>query len=367
MKDVEKTDFDRDNSIKRLRRRKRNMGLYGLVVIIIVLGLGIAISCTFLFNITEIKIDGSSMEYTSGKILEQSGVNLGDNLIKLDADKVRQNLLELEYIEDAQVNIDFPSTLEMIIEPCIPAFYVNYDLGTILISGKGKVLENSVMTKDDLPVIYGYEPLPPLKGDIIDTEDEKQKEVFNEFIKVIYERGGGEKIKSIDMRNRSNVIITFRDGNVFRMGSWNDFEYKLTLAERVIAETGKIGYITMVGTNQCSFRTTDGSFSSSVVTTQPAVTQSAAGTETTVTTTAEIPDYNEYEDEYENENEYENEDEDINPEENENFSEPESESEPEPESAPAPEPYTENIIAPEDNGENITLPPDDPLAVFPNE
>ena len=41
MKDVEKVNIERENSIKRLRRRKRSMGIYGLLVIMAVLGLGI--------------------------------------------------------------------------------------------------------------------------------------------------------------------------------------------------------------------------------------------------------------------------------------------------------------------------------------
>jgi len=285
MKDVQKTNFDRENSVKRLRRRKRSMGLYGLIVIIFVLGIGITLSCTFLFNINEIKIKGSSDIYSSDDIIEKSGVKMGSNLIKLDTEEIRQRLLKFSYVENVIVEKDFPSTLDIEIEPCIPAFNISYKLGTILISEKGRVLEFSDSHKE-LPSFYGFEPLESKCGDMIDTGDKQKKEVFDEFIRVIRERENSDNIASVDMHNTSNVIITFRDGNVFKMGSWNDFEYKLTLAERVIQETGKIGYITMVGTNQCSFRTTDGSFSSNVITTEPAVTQSGTSTETTVS----IPD-----------------------------------------------------------------------------
>ena len=48
---------------------------------------------------------------------------------------------------------------------------------------------------------------------------------------------------------------------IFKMGNWNDVEYKLNLADTVMQDEtvkGKKGYLTMIGTKQCSFRTSDG-------------------------------------------------------------------------------------------------------------
>ena len=60
MKDVEKVNIERENSVKRLRRRKRSMGIYGLLVITAVLGLGITLSCTLLFNLNEVTFLGAN-------------------------------------------------------------------------------------------------------------------------------------------------------------------------------------------------------------------------------------------------------------------------------------------------------------------
>lgn len=300
MKDVEKTNIERENSIKRLRRRKRSMGIYGLLVIIAVLGIGITLSCTLLFNLNEVTFLGSSDMYDADFLIETAGLKPGENLVKMDKEETRKKLLSLTYVEDAKVSVNFPSTLEIEITPCIPSYNISYELGTILISETGKILETSEMGDNGLPTFYGYEPLSPVIGETIDTNNERQKEVFEEFISVLNQREDKNKIVSVNMENRSNVIIKFRDGNIFKMGNWNDFEYKLTLAERVIQETRKVGYITMVGTNQCSFRMTDGGFVSSVVTTESVLSQTSSSTETTTTTA--VPEdeiYTEYEYEYE--------------------------------------------------------------------
>ena len=56
------------------------------------------------------------------------------------------------------------------------------------------------------------------------------------------------------------IIINYKNGMVFKMGNWNDAEYKLNMAATVMNMPyvkGKKGYLTMIGSNQCGFRTTD--------------------------------------------------------------------------------------------------------------
>ena len=84
MKDVEKTNVERQNSRKRIRRRKRMMNVYGLVVFLLAVTVGITISYTFLFNINEIRVSGQSDMYTAEEIVEHSGIKKGDNLLRLD-------------------------------------------------------------------------------------------------------------------------------------------------------------------------------------------------------------------------------------------------------------------------------------------
>ncbi|MDE5946721.1 MAG: FtsQ-type POTRA domain-containing protein [Oscillospiraceae bacterium] len=293
MKDVEKTSIKRENSIKRMRRRKRENNRYAIIVLVLFIGIGITMLFTFLLSIQKINVYVESDIYTKDEVLKAFNAKYGDNMIRFDAEKEKENLLEkLIYAEDIEIKLKYPSTIDVNIYECEPKFNVKYEFGTMIISGKGKILENSVIKENDLPIIYGYEPSVTQCGKFIDTVDEHKKEVFEEIISVLNEHNGNNII-SVDMNNKMNVIINFKDGNVFKMGSWNDFEYKLNLAETVIEKTGKKGYITMIGTNQCSFRTTDGSFSSSVIGTEPVVVQTGTSTETT-TADSDNPD-SEYE------------------------------------------------------------------------
>ncbi|MCD7890887.1 MAG: FtsQ-type POTRA domain-containing protein [Ruminococcus sp.] len=260
MKDVEKTNVERNNSSKRMRRRKRKMNLYGLIVILLVLTVGITISYTFLFNINEIRVSGESDQYTAEEIVIASGISKGDNLLRLNTSKSEQNILDnLLYVETASIDRDFPSSLEINVTKCIPAYNVSYDMGTLLVSKKGKILADNGFITEGLPIIYGYEPSVTTPRKMIESSDEQKSEAFMEIIENL--NSAEENIvSSVDMSDKYSIIVNYSNGIIFKMGNWTDIEYKLNMAWDVMNNEyveGKTGYITMIGSNQCSFRSSD--------------------------------------------------------------------------------------------------------------
>ncbi|SFW43213.1 cell division protein FtsQ/DivIB [Ruminococcus flavefaciens] len=261
MKDVEKTSVERQNSRRRIRRRQRWTNVYGLVVILLVLTVGITISYTFLFNINEIRVSGQSDMYSAEEIVEASGINKGDNLLRLDCEKSEQRILDkLLYVETAVVDRDFPSSLDITVTKCIPAFNVNYGEGTLLVSKKGKILADNGFITDGLPIIYGFDPADHTPGKPAASENEHKNDAFHELISSMSTKEDGS-IMTVDMSDEHAIIVNYKNGMIFKMGNWNDVEYKLNLADTVMQDEtvkGKKGYLTMIGTKQCSFRTSDG-------------------------------------------------------------------------------------------------------------
>lgn len=260
MKDVEKTNVERDNSSKRLRRRKRKMNLYGFIVILLVLTAGITVSYTFLFNIEEIRVSGESDLYSAEEIVDASGIMKGDNLLRLNKKRSEKKILdELIYVETAEIDMDFPSSLVINVSKCIPSYNINYDSGTLLVSKKGKILENNSFITPGLPIFYGFDPDSKEPGQQLKSADPQKDTAFDAFIDKMSDPEV-EKISSIDMSDKYEITVNFENGIIFRMGNWTDVEYKMDMAGDVMSAEGikgKSGYITMIGSNQCSFRTSD--------------------------------------------------------------------------------------------------------------
>jgi cell division protein FtsQ len=237
------------------------MNVYGLVVLLLVLTAGITISYTFLFNINEIRVAGQSDMYSAEEIVEASGIKKGDNLLRLDCAKSEQRILDkLLYVETAKVDRDFPSSLDITVTKCIPAFNVNYGDGTLLVSKKGKILADNGFITDGLPIIYGFDPADHTPGKPASSENEHKNDAFFELISSMSAKEDNG-IMTVDMSDEHAIVVNYKNGMIFKMGNWNDVEYKLNLADTVMNDEtvkGKKGYLTMIGTKQCSFRTSDG-------------------------------------------------------------------------------------------------------------
>ena len=296
MNDVEKTNIESQNSGKRMRRRKRMMSVYTVVVVLLVITVGITMCFTFLFNIDEIVISGESETYTYMEIVEASGIHAGDNMLRLDNKKAQQRILDnLLYVETATVDKDFPSTLRITVTRCIPAYNVQYDKGVLLVSRKGKILaDNDFYTDtDNLPIIYGFEPADTEPGKAIQSKNENKYDAFTQLIRR-FDRDDNTEIQSIDISNEYAITVNYRNGLIFKMGNWNDVEYKLDLAQTVMNDEsvqGKKGYLTMIGSKQCSFRSS-GEWADETAATIVTDENGLPVTSTTTTTTvAPVPDY----------------------------------------------------------------------------
>ncbi len=318
MNDVEKTSIDRQNSYKRTRRRKRKLSAYAFVVVLLVLTVGITVCYTFLFNIDQIVLSGESETYTALEIVEASGVRVGDNLFRIDTDKIEKNVLDnLLYVETVKVEKDFPSSIKISVTRCIPSYNIEHDSGVLLISQKGKILHDNGFYTEGIPVIYGYEPKETTVGSYIESLNENKTSVFSTMMKN-FDESDEYIVSAVDMEKDYDITITYDSGMIFKMGNWGDAEYKLNLAESVMQEPtvkGKKGMLTMIGGNQCSFRTS-GQTVNIMRIPEETTTVSETGTAETTTTTAvttsvpdiqeELPqeDYSYYDDTYYDETYY---------------------------------------------------------------
>lgn len=126
-------------------------------------------------------------------------------------------------------------------------------------SKKGKILADNGFITDKLPIIYGYEPAEKIAGKPLTSLNEHKKEAFEEIISA-FKGDTDYGVSSVDMSDEFSIIVNYQNGTIFKMGTWSDVEYKLNLARTVMEDEsikGKKGYLTMIGTNQCSFRTND--------------------------------------------------------------------------------------------------------------
>lgn len=292
MQDVEKTEIQRDTSARRRRRRNRMRPLYSLLVFVLVIGVGVALCMTVFFNIQTIEIAGESSEYTAEEIAQASGVHTGDNLMRLNQEEVQQNVLDrLIFVDNVRVEKEFPDVLVITVTPSEPAYNLVDESGTLQVSAAGKILKNGPETDVSLPTITGFDPQTREPGKMLTSNDSQKDQIFQTLSEVIA-KGLEYPITEIDLTDKYDIVLTF-DGRVeFSLGNWSEMEYKVAMAETVLGKisSDKVGYLTMIGDHQCSYRdkdTVDRQAAQPVVTTVTDENGNLVTSDTTETTAAE--------------------------------------------------------------------------------
>lgn len=257
MRDVEKTSMQHETNSRRSRRRRRGRSVYVFLVLVLTCSVIVTLSMTLFFNIKTIRVTGIADNYRAEDIVAATGINIGDNMVRLNVQKAEEQALEtLIYVESVKIERQFPNTLEIQVQKCTPAYNVVYEFGTLIVSEHGRILDNSMDPGAGLVRIVGYNPKETTPGKHIVAEEERQDKVFQAFRELIYEGGLGVPIVEVDMTDFKDIMVNFDNRIIFDMGNWSEIGYKISFAEQIIAEqpADKEGYLVMVGTNQCSLR-----------------------------------------------------------------------------------------------------------------
>lgn len=279
MQEVVKTSVKRKQNSKRQRRRRRNMSMYILLVLILVVGIGFALSMTMFFNIKTIRVTGDTA-YTDQEVYAASGIQEGDNLMRLDTVSVSNSVLsKLLLAEEVYVKKHFPSTVEIIVKPCVPTACVAYEGGYLIVSAKGKILEKTSQPKEGLLIFKGYIPEFLEPGQMLTSTEDQKNAIYTAFLSNEY----AADLTEVDMTDQYDIVVYYGDRIRFDIGNANEISYKLRLAATAIPRLNdsKKYNLRMVGDNQISATQQE-----PAVTTATENPTEPESTETTTTTAA---------------------------------------------------------------------------------
>ena len=218
----------------RNNRGRGNMTLHYSLIAFIALVVFIALSLTVFFNIESADIIGSSI-YTADEIIAVSGIHGGDNMIRKNIGKAEKAITsQLIYIEEAQISRKLPSSVEILIVPCVETASLQTEDGYIIISESGKILRTEAEPVEDTIVFIGVDPAEDMQlGMTFASSDEDKTEVIYELLE---KSGSGfaTKITSYDVTDRLNISCLYEDRINIEINSVADIDYKFKLAQEIL-------------------------------------------------------------------------------------------------------------------------------------
>lgn len=140
-KEIQPKDEFMRKRLARQKRRKKRRAVTALVTVIVLLIItGTVLSLTVFFPIETLKISGSG-RYTSEQIAAASGIDAGDNLFIVSANKTRETLQKtLPYIESVTFKRSLPGTLVMTVKDAEEYICYNVSGKYYPVSRSGRVL-----------------------------------------------------------------------------------------------------------------------------------------------------------------------------------------------------------------------------------
>ncbi|HNW33826.1 MAG TPA: FtsQ-type POTRA domain-containing protein [Candidatus Ozemobacteraceae bacterium] len=125
---------------------------------------------TSYFEIRDIAVEGAS-NISRDEVLRLAGVAPGTNVINLDREAVRRQLLMHPLIRDAAVELKGLCSVNLRINERIPMLYVKVGSSFLEISEDGVILSNTGMGERDLPIVTGLDMRDKEVGDSVAEND----------------------------------------------------------------------------------------------------------------------------------------------------------------------------------------------------
>lgn len=118
---------------RRIKNKKRKYMIYYIFFAIVILSSTITLSLTAFFKIEQINIICSNSKLDRNELLQAINLNYGNNLILFNSEKAIKNLLNANpSISYAEINKQFPDTVELMCKCEAPSFFIENQSGQLI-------------------------------------------------------------------------------------------------------------------------------------------------------------------------------------------------------------------------------------------
>lgn len=228
------------NKKKMSRKRKMKKHILSILLAIVVMCVGLVLVFSLFFKINTVTISGDKV-YSDKMVAEKSGIVIGENLFKVNEEKISQKLSkDLPYIKSVTVERKLPDTVIIKVESAKEIAAVTTKKGFVLLDETGKVLDkNASILKENVAVINNVKLKEYIEGEKVVLTDEKKTEALIKLFEAI-ENADMQLLTEIDLKNVNDIKIKYDDRITFAVGSLTNIETKLARGMAALEKENEI-------------------------------------------------------------------------------------------------------------------------------
>jgi len=223
---------------KRKKAARQTIGM--TVAVVAALALLTVLACSQVFVIRDVMVVGNR-NLLREEVVTQSGVKIGDNLLGITAQQLRQQLEKNRYIEYEGHEFDYRGTLTLRIKERL-GMAVVYDLGYYyVLDASGMVLEctgSTYPTGVAGPKISGFSIEPNSRitvGEKLPVHDRGQLETAELVLGELDHTSLLSRSSELNVKNTENLYILTADGTKVVLGDTASLRTKLLIAREVLS------------------------------------------------------------------------------------------------------------------------------------
>lgn len=228
------------NKKKMSRRRKMKKHIFSILLALVVMCVGLVLVFSLFFKINTITISGDKV-YSDKTVTEKSGIETGENLFKVNEEKLSQKLSkDLPYIKSVTVERKLPDTVIIKIEASKEVAAITTEKGFVLLDETGKVLDKDAsILKENVAVINNVKLKEYIEGEKVVLTDEKKTDALIKLFEAI-KNADMQLLTEIDLKNINDIKIKYDDRITFAVGSLTNIETKLARGMAALEKENEI-------------------------------------------------------------------------------------------------------------------------------
>lgn len=187
--------------------------------------MGIVLLLLPVWNIQSVNILDTSY-YTDEEIQEVMGIKKGMHILGISKRSSLKELKKLAYIKDASIEVDFPSTVNILIEESTPLGYVPFNGTYLCVGNDGQVLAQNDKPKLDLPIIVGLKFNKFKINEKLAIMNDDNFMIVVEMITTLRKYDFLDKVDTIDISNVEQIHLYVDKLDVI-IGNIREFDKKI--------------------------------------------------------------------------------------------------------------------------------------------
>lgn len=222
------------------KEKKTSEGKYKKIlrrtsILVLIIGMVVFALVSPIFNIQSIEITGNN-KVEKEKIIGMTGLELGQNIFKINKKEIRKNIEKNGYINSVNIKRNLPDEIEIIVSERIPSFAIEYGNGYVIIGNQGYIIEVAE-EKKGLPLLVGMTTKEEnyKENNRLEEQDLNKLNLVLKIMNTASISGIETLISTIDVTEINNVKINLEtEGKIAYLGDCSNLSHRMQWIKTIL-------------------------------------------------------------------------------------------------------------------------------------